>query len=107
MDASAMDRRIDLAHRTLATPNVQGERIASWGTPYASVWAQKIEVSAREYFSAGAMLAEMTTRFRIRWRADVVPTDRVIFEGDAYNIRDMTEIGRREGLELYCSALVT
>jgi SPP1 family predicted phage head-tail adaptor len=104
VDAGLLDRQITLSHRTL-TLNSQGERVPTW-TEYATVRAQKIDVSGREYFSAGAMLAQAVFRFRIRFRDDVVETDQVDYDGTKYNINSISELGRRDGLELYCTGLL-
>ena len=105
LNAGALDRRITLSHRVLAR-NSQGEQVPTWPEIYATVWAQKIEMSGREFFAAGGILAEGSTRFRIRYRTDVVLTDRLNFDGVDYNISSISEIGRYEGLELFASALL-
>jgi len=53
------------------------------------------------------MNAEVTTRFSIRYRADVLVTDRIVLDGVSYDIRQKAEIGRRQGLNLMTTAPIT
>jgi SPP1 family predicted phage head-tail adaptor len=46
------------------------------------------------------MAATGLVRFWIRHRSDVVGTDRIVYEGVAYDIQHIAEIGRREGLDI-------
>lgn len=101
MDALKNDRRISLMHRTLAAANAQGEQVPSWST-YATVWAQKLDGAGREAFVAATVYADADFRFRIRYRSDILQTDRVLFEGISYDILTTSEIGRREGTEIFC-----
>lgn len=89
----------------LAASDAAGERVPSWPTTYATVWAEKIEIRAREFFSAQTTEAQMTTRFRILHRSDVLMTDRIFFGGLSYGIEQITEVGRRGGLEIYATAV--
>lgn len=102
MQAGKMDRRIALQHRSLAAANAHGERVPSYAT-YATVWAEKLDQRSREFFAAQGTNAERTTRFRIRHRADVVQTDRIVFNSQNFDIVQVSEIGRKEGLELFAT----
>lgn len=79
--------------------------------PLASRWAEKRDVSDRERLAlqsdAPEIAAQITTRFRILWSADVAslnPKDRVVFEGRVFDIKAVKEIGTREGLEISAMA---
>lgn len=103
MRAGKLDRLVSLYHRVL-TQDAQGEQIATYPTAYGQVWAEKLDQRAREYFAAQGTQAEATTRFRIRWRSDVLMTDRVALDGVNYDIVQISEIGRRQGLELFVTS---
>lgn len=105
MHAGALDRRIALQHRILAARNAQGEQVETY-TTFSTVWAKKTDMRGREVFAAQHMNAEGASTFVIRFRDDVLATDRVLFNNVAYNIRSIAEIGRREWLELTTSAAV-
>lgn len=103
MIAGKLDRRVELRRRSLAAPNVHGEQVPTFAT-YATVWAEKMEGGGREAFIAQTTYASTDMRFRIRHRTDVVLTDRVVFDGKNWDIVGVSEIGRREGLELFTRA---
>ena len=101
MQAGKLDRVVSLQHVTLTKDTTTGERVQSWST-YDTVRAQKVELRGRELFAAAETRYELSVKFRIRYRTDVLQTDRLIFGGGAYDIQDITEIGRAQGLELVC-----
>lgn len=103
MRAGALDRRIDLQHRALAVSDANGQRKASF-TTYDTVWAEKRDQRAREFFAAQGTNVEKATRFLIRWRSDVLQTDRIVFDGLSYDVVQISEIGRQRGLEIFASA---
>lgn len=106
MKAGQMDRRLTLRHRTLATQDANGQQVESW-TEYTTVWARKLDISGREFFQAQTKDAEISTRFDIRWRDDVIATDRVTCDDIDYQlVAPPSEIGRREGLTLFAQAVV-
>jgi SPP1 family predicted phage head-tail adaptor len=101
--APKLDRRVSLQRRTLGGATVQGEQVETF-TTYATVWAEKLEGGGREAFVASTTYAETTVRFRIRHRTDVLVTDRAEFAGQSFDVIAVSEIGRKEGLELFCRA---
>lgn len=107
MQAGRLDRRIELQHRVLGSRSASGQQAVTYET-YATVWAGKKDLRGREYYAANQMNAEISTQFRLRWRSDVLATDRIVCEGVSYNIRPpIAEIGRREGLEILATATVS
>jgi SPP1 family predicted phage head-tail adaptor len=108
MRAGQMDRRVTLKHRVAGTQDGNGSFPDETWTAYDTVWARKIEVSAREYFAAAQTQAESTVRFEIRHRTDVLATDRLVCEGVDYEITaPPAEIGRREGLTIFARAIAS
>jgi SPP1 family predicted phage head-tail adaptor len=104
MKAGRLDRRIELQRRTL-TLNAQRENIESFAT-YATVWASKADLLGREFFAAQQVQAEAITKFQIRYRDDVLLTDRIVCNDITYDLKNVAEIGRREGLEILATAKV-
>lgn len=104
MRAGALDRRVTILRRTL-TRNAYGEQVETF-TSLGDVWAQKLDVTGRELFSARNTLAENTTRFRIRYRSDLVLTDRLGYGGDEYDILQIAEVGRQDALDIVATARV-
>ncbi len=104
MQASGMDRLIGLQSRSLAR-NQFGEEVPTY-TTYATVWANVETTTGRLYFGGDQFQAERSTQFTIRYRDDVVLTDRINFEGQNYIIAEVSEITRRQGLRILASAQV-
>lgn len=62
-----------------------GEPVQGW-TQVAEVWASREDLSGREWFAAQQVQADVTTRFRIRYRDGIRATMRVTSDGVTYNI---------------------
>ena len=96
-----MDRRVTLERATTAT-NGFGESIPTWAT-LATVWASYAPVSDGEKWRAGLVEGREIARFQIRHSttvADLSAKDRLTFEGNAWGITGVKELGRRVGLEI-------
>ena len=101
MEAGKLDRRIRL-ERIVATRDELNSPVEQW-LELATVWASKLDVRDSERFASAGVGAEIGTRFQIRHSkavADLNPKDRLVFDGRAYDIVGVKEIGRREGLEI-------
>lgn len=101
--AGRMDRRAALQSRTLAK-NIYNEDAATFAT-FATVWAEKTELTGLEQMQAQQLSAVVSLRFRIYWRSDVNAACRIIVDGVTYQIEYVAELGRRRFLELTCSAV--
>lgn len=106
MRAGQLDRRVELQHRVLGSRSASGEQAVTYAT-YATVWAGKRDLRGREYYAANQMNAEASTAFTMRYRSDVLATDRIVLDGMNYNVRHIAEIGRRQGLEIQTTAPVS
>jgi len=98
-----MDRRI-VIERAALTTNQYGERAEAWAT-YATVWAEVSYKygSGTESIQSDQILTKQPVSFTIRFSADVsgvIPSDRVSYDGNYYQIEALQEIGRREGLRI-------
>lgn len=75
------------------------------------VWASKTDVSDGERWRAGALSANVTARFVVRWTAftaDITPADQLICEGNTYDISATKEgPGRRQWIEITAAVRVT
>ena len=71
----------------------------------AEVWGEKLDLKGDERWNAQQVVAGLSCKYRIRYRADVGPLDILIDSDDReYDIHAASELGRKEGLELLCSA---
>ena len=73
------------------------------------VWARSAGVSGRDLAAVGAHQAGLDAKFILRYRADVLPTWRVIWNGRPYRIigEPAPVSGGTEWLEIRCSLMVT
>ena len=100
MNPAKLDRRITIQRKT-TTQNDFGEVVEAW-VLVATLWAERVQPKAWERFTAQQVMAEGEEKFKIRYRTDIGPLNRVIFEGRTFDIKGVIEIGRREGLEITC-----
>ncbi len=108
MQAGKLDRRLRFEQATSSTASASGEPTLTW-SELATVWGSKEPLSGREATQAQQLVARIDTRFRVRYSAAlavVTPTAtfRLVCDGRTYDITAVTEIGRREGLEILAGA---
>lgn len=103
VDAGALDQRITLQQRA-AGVDALGQEAAAW-TDAVTVWAAAEPLRGREYFAAAQTQSAVDVRFRIRWRAGVAASMRVLWRGVAHDITAVIEPrGARQELELMCTS---
>ena len=98
MKAGKLDRKIKIESR-VETQNDYGEAVISY-VLLAEVWAEVLPLSGREFFTAAQTVPEVQLKIRIRYRTDVNETCRIVYNNVNYDIAYISEIKRREGLEL-------
>ncbi len=95
--AGDLDRVVTL-ERALRK-NVDGEHVETW-TPLATVRAKFTGEAGKEFFQSGQTYSAGRALLLIRYRDDVTVTDRVVVDGDVWNIASVRPMGRRDALEL-------
>lgn len=101
LTAGKLDRKIIL-QRFTETRDEYNEPVKTWAT-LATRSASYEPLSDGERFRASETAANASARFVIRYSAavaDLNPKDRLMFEGDPWEILRVKEIGRREGIEI-------
>lgn len=86
------------------------ETVNGYGTP-ARTWslvvtlrAEIVRRTAEEFLrEQGAATNELIT-FRTRYLDGILTSDRVMYDGRAFDIREVAPIGWRQGMELRCVA---
>lgn len=93
----AMDQRVTL-QRIVRTADGAGGIVEAWAdfTDRPTVWANVIAKAGSESMIEGRMTATFTVLFTIHNRRDIEPRDRIIWQGVAYNIRGIRDMGGRE-----------
>jgi len=107
MRAGLLDRRVNLEAKTV-TRDALGQPVETWSV-VRTLWAQRVEGSkVAERFGANQTYAMVTTIFRVGYfpalTTVTVDTHRLVFNGKTYNIHGVVELGRKDGVELLCSA---
>lgn len=102
MRAGNLDRRVDILKRSVSE-NLQGEGIETFDV-VETVWAEMSDLRGREFFASQQVQTEVSTRFRMRYRAGVTTADRLACDGQQYDITQVAVLGRKAGLEILGAA---
>jgi SPP1 family predicted phage head-tail adaptor len=78
------------------------EPVFSWVALYAA-WARMLTRTGGESTDNSREVGRGTVAFRMRYRSDVTIADRIIYNGQAYDITNITEIGRRAMMDVDCT----
>lgn len=103
MRAGKLDKTI-VIERHAVTVDDYGTQTEGW-TEIASVRAQLVQSTTEEFMRSFGSTGETAVIFRIRHRDGFKVSDRVTMQGQAFDVKEIKELGRREGLELRCLAL--
>jgi SPP1 family predicted phage head-tail adaptor len=92
MRISDLRHRITLQRKTI-TRDAEGNVRETW-TDVATVWAtfEPMNSRQREFLEASAINAESYVRFRIRYRPDVTPDMRVVYDGRQFDIVEAIDL---------------
>lgn len=103
MRAGKLRARITIQQRGTSQDGA-GQPVISW-TAFATVWANKIEQSGRQFLAAGAMQNEAKSVFTIRYFAGVIPSMRISYGGLFYDIVDVSDPdGRLREMVIACTS---
>lgn len=91
-----LDQRVAIQRLTL-TSDGQGGSIDSWSV-LATVWAHARPRGGKESVQFDRVNGEHSYLFVIRYMADIRQSDRLVWQGECYNIR---AINNRSGRRLY------
>ncbi len=102
VNAGDLDQSVTLQSRSVVT-DATGQDTITW-VDVATVKAQCQAVRGREFFAAAQVQQEQTVKVRIRYRAGVTQTMRLVWQSVNYDITGVVPVGRKEMLELMCLA---
>lgn len=103
MRAGKLDRVIQIEQYQSGGVDEYGTPIEGW-LPLATMRAQLLQSSTEEFFAKSGEGATSTIVFRTRYLAGVTNTCRIIFEEREFDIEEVKELGRQQGLELRARA---
>lgn len=103
MRPGAHDRRVVLQTKTVGRGELGG-KAETWAT-VATLYARVVDANGSQLFQAQAIGNKVDRVVTIRYRSGVTADMRVLIEGVASRITWVKELGRKEGLELYCETI--
>jgi SPP1 family predicted phage head-tail adaptor len=105
MRAGELDRPIVIQSKSV-TPDSFGTPVETWTKIHTSTTIPAKVSPARggERFAADQVVGKAMTTFRVRYRDGVTVLHRIVYAGRNWDIHDVRELGRREGLEIDASA---
>lgn len=89
--------------RFTSTVDEYGTPIENWAE-VATVRAQIIQATTEEFMRSFGVSSETAIVFRIRHLDGITLADRVTYQGRHHDLKEIKELGRREGLDLRCVA---
>lgn len=107
MNPGDRDREITLQTATTTQDSETGEEVVDWDdAEELTLFAQWLPENSREvYFAQQRLGSTIDCIFRIDYIDRPSPaTNRIVWEDRTYDIKGVTEIGRREGWELAVEA---
>lgn len=104
MRAGDLDRRITIKRLEPGGPDGGGGWMPPTEVTVATVWAAVTQAGGREFLDGRQITAERRVVFRIRYRDDITESNWISYRGWNHDIHEIRELGRREGLELHCTA---
>jgi head-tail adaptor len=107
MNAGDRDREILLQTATTTQDDDTGEEVIDWDdAAELTLYAQWLPENSREaYFAQQRLAAHISGIFRVEYIDRPSPaTNRIVWEDRVYDIKGVTEVGRREGWEIAVEA---
>lgn len=101
LDEGARDKRITI-ERSTETRNALNEPVKTWA-PYARPWASVYYGTGTEQRQAAQTQATQVATFEIlssTKNRSIEVTDRIIFDGEIWEIRSIPRIGLNEGIKI-------
>lgn len=104
MVTASGDYMVDASGNKMTTSSRKGRfgaELDAWGL-FTTRWANKKDLRGDESTKSGREIAHGQVRFRVRYVPGLKRTDRVQFDGMAFDIVDVQEIERRKLHDVFC-----
>jgi SPP1 family predicted phage head-tail adaptor len=105
LNSGKLNKRVSIERSIPGSPAVNefGEPVVVW-EELAEVWSAVEPMNGREFWAQQQVQSEITVRFRIRYRADVLAGMRVVYNEAIYMIKSVIDpLEKHEELNLMCS----
>ena len=93
------DRQIVIQRDQGATQSATGQPVTNWQTLY-TLWAAVQPVYGMEAYRSQRVTASQVRVFTTEYVAGITAKDRISYESKYWNITNIAELGRQEGLEI-------
>lgn len=100
MRAGNLDRIIEIQRRTTGL-DLYGTVIDAW-TTVATMRAQLLKNATDDREGERGHTTDATLTFRMYYFASLSLNDRLLYEGQQYEVKQISEIGRRVGMDVTC-----
>lgn len=90
-----LDQLITIEREQLTDDGTGGQDL-EWVTVVTDLWAKVRPLSGNEQERYDQVNAMAMATFVIRYRDDLLPTDRIVWNGEPYNIRYIPPVSGRE-----------
>jgi len=105
LNAGRLNKRFDIEKPVAGYPAVNsfGEKNIVW-EKVATTWGSVEPISGREFWAQQQVQSEITVRFRVRYRTDILNGMRIVYSGAYYAIKSIIDpLEKHEELQLMCS----
>ncbi len=93
MRAGRLNERVTIQQKSVLR-ETDGSEVITW-VDIATVWMEVEPLAGREYLAARQAQSDVTTRFRCRFRAGLTTSQRLVWKGQPFNIKDVIELNAR------------
>lgn len=100
MRAGNLDRIVEIQRRTTGLDSF-GTPLETW-TTFATMRAQLLKNATDDREGTRGHTTDAVLTFRIYYFASLSLNDRLLYEGQQFEITGLTEIGRRVGMDVTC-----
>lgn len=100
MRSGKLDRKITIQSAT-ETIDEYGGVSSAWADDF-TLRAELVEETTEEFLANYGARDEAVRIFRTRYRDGISNANRVVFDGQPFNIKEIAVTGRNRGLELRC-----
>lgn len=103
MRSENLDKRITI-QEPVEVIDDYGQETRTWST-FATVWANVKLNIGKESFKTSEKVKERVVDFKFRWRTDLTNEMRIVYNSNYYEIEDVVELGREDGIIIRGSRL--